>query len=384
MTAILSDAKLLAQLVSFDSTSSNSNLPIADFICDYVAGPGVAITRQFNDDKTKTNLIIQRGPTSKDNPRSGLILSGHMDVVPANEPAWLSDPFKLCETQDAYVGRGACDMKGFDAIAINTFRRANDWSLTKPLVLILTFDEELGTLGAQHFVANWDAPNGLPSQAVIGEPTSLRVVRMHKGHLKMRITLHGRGGHSAYPHLGTSAIEPAAKVVAALTTLREELADQRTATSPFFPDVPFATLNVGLIEGGTAINVIPEACVIQLGVRPLPGSDSENIIERVKSVVHEAVHSDTCTIEVINVSPPLLTEESEFYHSLCKIVSQQETAAVSYASDAGPFQSLDIQCLLFGPGTIEVAHKPNESIPKAEFVKGAALVERMVRMCCCH
>ena len=204
---LLTDAELLAKLVAFDSTSSNSNLPIADFIRDYLDTPGVEIADNPNENGSKVNLLIRVGSPDHDDERSGLLLSGHMDVVPALEPDWQSDPFTLTETSDAYIGRGACDMKGFLAVAINAARRAVERRLRRPLVLLLTYDEELGTLGAQRFVETWDNASALPRNTVIGEPTSLRVVRMHKGHLVMRLTCHGRSAHSGYPQLGINAIE---------------------------------------------------------------------------------------------------------------------------------------------------------------------------------
>lgn len=149
---LLTDAELLAKLVAFDSTSAHSNLPIADFIRDYLDTPGIEIAAHPNENGSKVNLLIRVGSHDHHDERSGLLLSGHMDVVPALEPDWRSDPFTLTQTDDAYVGRGACDMKGFLAVAINAARRAVERRLRRPLVLLLTYDEELGTLGAQRFV----------------------------------------------------------------------------------------------------------------------------------------------------------------------------------------------------------------------------------------
>lgn len=221
MTALLSDAELLRRLVGYDSTSRNSNLPIADFIADYLDRPGVRIARNLSPDGDKANLVIRLGPADADPTRRGLVLSGHMDVVPADEDGWESEPFTLTAREDRYVGRGACDMKGFLALAMNRTRALDPARLARPLALVFTYDEELGTLGARHFVETWDAQT-LPRDAVIGEPTSLAVVRMHKGYLKLRVAFTGRAAHSGYPHLGQNAIEPAGRAIVALASLRRE------------------------------------------------------------------------------------------------------------------------------------------------------------------
>jgi len=195
--AVLSDADLLARLVAFDTTSRNSNLPLADFLCDYLDRPGVRIERQPSPDGTKTNVVAWLGPEpgGPEGERPGLVLSGHMDVVPAEEEGWQSDPFTLADAGDRWVARGACDMKGFLAIAANAAVGAGP-ALRAPLALVFTYDEEVGTLGARHLLESYAAGRLLPRSAIIGEPTSLRVARAHKGHLKMRITLHGRSAHS--------------------------------------------------------------------------------------------------------------------------------------------------------------------------------------------
>ena len=386
MAALLTDVQLLDKLIAFDSTSSNSNLPIADFICDYLNLPGVEVVRNENDDGTKVNLIIRIAPKRNDQAeRRGLILSGHTDVVPANEPQWQSDPFSLTESEDAYIGRGVCDMKGFDALAINTARRALAWPLTRPLVLIFTFDEEIGTLGARHLAKTWSRPFELPRQALIGEPTSLRVVRMHKGYVMMRVRVAGQSAHSGYPDLGVNAIEPAGRVITALADLSRQLRGERTETSQYFPETPFPALNVATVSGGSALNVVPDRCEIGLSARILPGMTSASLIARIRETIDALPHLGDHSFEVLGESPPLLTDETaEIYVKLCQLVSQTLTYGVSFATDAGPFQQMGIQCVLFGPGTIEAAHKPNESLPKHEFARAGTILERAVKHFCCE
>ncbi|MFQ5414373.1 MAG: acetylornithine deacetylase [Phycisphaerae bacterium] len=377
----LSNEDLLARLVAFDTVSDRSNVPMVDFVCDYLDLPGVETCRCDGPGPGKVNLVVRVGPGAAD--RAGLILSGHMDVVPADEPAWKSDPFTLTDCGDAYVARGACDMKGFVAIAVNAARTAAARGLVHPLVLILTCDEELGTLGAQHLAATWDRRFPLPKSALIGEPTSLRVVRMHKGHMTVRITLSGRAAHSGYPSQGRSAVEPAARVIAALARLRGALEGEGGPHAALFPETPFPALCVARVRGGTAINIIPDRCVIDVGVRAMPGMASGPLFARIEDAVHAVRDVGEVAVELVNDSPPLLTDETTPIHrTLCAIVAQTQSFGVSYASDAGPLQALDIDCALCGPGTIEVAHKPNESLPKREFRAAADIVDRAVHGFC--
>jgi acetylornithine deacetylase len=382
MPALLSDAELLARLVGFDSTSRNSNLPIADFLCEYLDRPDVRIARNLSADGMKTNVIAWLGPEPEGD-RRGLVLSGHMDVVPAEEEGWRHDPFHLADEGDRWVGRGSCDMKGFLALAANLMAEADPRSWRSPLALVFTYDEEVGTLGAKRLTETFPAAERLPRSAVIGEPTSLRVARTHKGHTKLRVTLHGVSAHSGYPHLGVNAIEPAGRVIVALTGLRHALEAERAPNRELFPEVPYVPLNVGTIHGGSAINVVPDRCVVEVGFRPLPGITSQELIERVSRAAREAAKPFEPAIELLSDSPPLLLDEaSPIHRHLCGLVGQDAGSSVSFATDAGWLQTLGMDCAIFGPGSIEVAHKPNESLPKNEFAAARGLLERTIGRFC--
>ena len=383
--AVLSDAALLARLVAFDSTSRNSNLPIADFLCGYLDRPGIRVRRNLSAGGDKVNLIFEAGPAAdpEREGRPGLVLCGHMDVVPAEEQEWESDPFTLADRGDRWVGRGACDMKGFLALAANLALAASRRRLAHPLALLFTYDEEVGTLGARRLVDSCPEARTLPASVVIGEPTGLRVVRAHKGHLTMRITLHGRSAHSGYPHLGSNAIEPAGEVIAALARLRRELAAEGAPHAELFPEVPFVPLNVGRVQGGAAINVVPDRCTVELGLRALPGVDSRRLAERVEQAARAAAAPFVPDVEVLADSPPLLVaEEAPLLRRLCSLVGQREAATVSFATDAGWLQRLGMECVLFGPGSIDAAHRPNEHLPKADLAAARAVLERAVESCC--
>jgi acetylornithine deacetylase len=378
---LLSDAGLLGRLIAFDTTSHNSNLPLVDFLCDYLDRPGVRIGRNPSADGSKANVVVRIGPEPEGD-RRGLVLSGHMDVVPAGEEGWRSDPFTLADEGDRWVARGACDMKGFLALAANLAAEARPERLRAPLVLLFTYDEEVGTLGAKRFTETWGQADALPRSAIIGEPTSLRVARAHKGHFKMRITFHGTPAHSGYPHLGVNAIEPAGRVIVALERLRRELEAEAAPNRELFPEVPFVPLNVGTVHGGSAINVVPDRCAVELGVRPLPGIDSEELVERVVRRVREAAALEP-EIELLSDSPPMLLDEAAPLHRhLCALTGQSAGASVSFATDAGWLQRLGMDCAIFGPGSIEVAHKPNEYVPKSDLAVARGYLERTLQRFC--
>ncbi|HEX9941812.1 MAG TPA: acetylornithine deacetylase [Thermoanaerobaculia bacterium] len=378
----LSDAELLARLVAFDTTSWNSNLPLADFLCEYLDRPGVRIARNPSADGRKANVIAWIGPEPEGD-RRGLALSGHMDVVPAEEEGWRSPPFTLTDEGDRWIGRGACDMKGFLALAANLAAEARPERWRAPLALVFTYDEEVGTLGAKRLAESFPEAATLPRSAIIGEPTSLRVARAHKGHLKMRATLHGVPAHSGYPHLGVNAVEPAGRVIVALTRVRRELEAETPPNRELFPEVPYVPLNVATIHGGSAINVVPDRCAVELGVRPLPGIASEELIARVSHAVREAASPFEPEIELLSDSPPMLLDENAPIHRhLCGLVGQSAAMSVSFATDAGWLQRLGMDCAIFGPGSIEVAHKPNEHLPKDELAAARGLLERTIRHFC--
>jgi acetylornithine deacetylase len=378
--SLLSDRDLLARLVSFDTTSSLSNLPMLDFVAGYLDRPGVRITRNPSADGTKANLVVAAGP---ERDPKGVMLSGHMDVVPAREPEWRSDPFRLVEDDGRLVARGAADMKGFLALAANRMAAADTGRLRHPLALLFTYDEEAGTLGARRFTETWGDSGGLPRSVIIGEPTSLQVVRLHKGMLRLRLTFEGEAAHSGYPHLGRSAIEPAGRAIVALTALRRAMDKERPANGEYFPEVPFAALNIGTISGGSAVNVIPGHCELHLSVRLLPGMGAEEMVERIRGRVASAVRKAPFSLEYLGESPAMmLAESAEINRELSAEVGQTATRSVMFATDAGWLQRAGFECLLFGPGSIEVAHRPNEFLPADELRAAGEILDRMIARRC--
>ncbi|MBA3892261.1 MAG: acetylornithine deacetylase [Gemmatimonadales bacterium] len=378
---LLSDSALLERLAAFDTTSRLSNIPFVDFVSDYLDRPGIRLERMRSPDGTKANLIARAGADRDDG--EGLTLSGHMDVVPADEPDWGSPPFTLTRLGETYVARGAADMKGFLALAINRLAGLEPARLRRPLALLLTYDEEIGTLGARRFAEGDSSARRLPRDVIVGEPTSLRVVRLHKGMIRLQLTFHGRAAHSGYPHLGRNAIEPAARAIDALAGLRARMEAERPPHGEHFPEVPYAALNVGVVTGGSAVNVIPDRCTIQVGIRLLPGMKAEAMTERVREVVAGAVPGESFELASLGESPAMMLDESAVLHrELCGLVGQRGTESVAFATDAGWLQTVGLRCAIFGPGSIEVAHRPNEFIPIAEFLRGGELLDDIVRRRC--
>jgi acetylornithine deacetylase len=378
---MLSDRDLLARLVAFDTTSHLSNLPMIDFLADYLDRPGVRITRVPSSAGDKANLLVIGGPERPDG--RGLMLSGHMDVVPAGEAEWRSDPFTLTEDGETLVARGAADMKGFLALATNCFASLDSRTLRAPLALLFTYDEETGTHGARRFSETWTDRDALPNSVIIGEPTSLQVVRAHKGMLRLGLEFEGQAAHSGYPHLGRSAIEPAARAILALAELQREMEGERPEHAAQFPDVPFAAVNVGTVHGGSAANVIPDRCEMDLGIRLLPGMAPEDMVERIRRTVTEAAGGAAFTLEYGSESPAMiLGEDAEIYRQLTDVLGQRGSRSVMFATDAGWLQRMGLQCVLFGPGSIEVAHRPNEFIPIAELTRAREVVDRIIGQRC--
>jgi acetylornithine deacetylase len=379
--ARMDDEALLERLVAFDTTSHFSNLPLLEFVSDYLDRPGVTVRRLPSPDGTKANLVVTAGPESRDG--GGLTLSGHMDVVPAEEPDWRSDPFRLTRVGDTWVGRGAADMKSFLALAVNRVAAMDPQRLRRPLALLLTYDEEVGTVGARRFAETADPSVALPRDVIIGEPTSLRAVRLHKGMLRLELVFRGRAGHSGYPHLGRNAIEPAARAIAALAELRVTMEGERPAHGEYFRDVPYAALNVGVVQGGSAANVIPDRCAVQLGIRLLPGMQADAVTERVRTTVAAALPEEAFELSHVSESPALNLEEgAALYQELSHIVGQRATESVAFATDAGWLQQAGYRCVIFGPGSIEVAHRANEFVPIGELERAGAILEDLIQRRC--
>ena len=268
--------ELIHKLVAFDTTSALSNLPLIEFVSEYLDGLGV--TSEIISDTTgrKANLVATLGGESS---KGGVILSGHTDVVPVENQTWNTNPFEVVEKKGRLYGRGTADMKSFIGIVLAFVPEFLEKPLATPVRLALSYDEEVGCLGTPSLVESLSSKTSSPPTIVIvGEPTSMRVVTAHKGILAFRTTVTGIEAHSSAPDQGSNAIMHGAKLVGFLRGLAQDLRDSKAQDLDF--DTPFASINVGRIEGGNAVNIIPETCTIYWEYRPLPHTDENDIIEK--------------------------------------------------------------------------------------------------------
>ncbi len=360
----------LARLVGFPTVSDRSVDAMAAYLAERAEAAGFRVER-FETSPGKCNVVAAAGPPGTD----GLVLSGHMDVVPVEGQPWTSDPFSLTRRGDRLHGRGACDMKAFLAATCVAVDRIGAASLQREVVLAWTHDEEVGCLGSRA-LADQLAGRPLPGLALIGEPTSFRILRMHPGHAAARITVAGQAAHSSKPDLGRNAIRGAARVLDALERLADDW--RRDVRFADLLERPFVVMNVATIRGGSAINIVPDRCVVEVGFRPLPGMSPEALFEELRARVEEAVPGEA-TAELLRVTPAMLTPEgTELEALLRRHAADERLGAASFATDGGNLERLGMRTLVFGPGSIDVAHQADEYVPVDELHRAVDVVERVV------
>ena len=368
----------LARLIAFPTISDRPVTEIAAYMATRAEDRGWKV-EIFEDDEMegKANVVCSAGPLEA---AGGVVISGHMDVVPVEGQPWDSDPFQLREEDGRLIARGSADMKGFLACTLEAIDRINATDLTEPVVLIWTHDEEVGCLGSARLVKTLQAlDRPLPAEALIGEPTDFRILRMHNGHVGVRISTHGSSAHSSMPDLGASAIKAMARVLDMVESVETSLQKERRLEA--FLERPFVTLNAGEIRGGSAINLVPDFCEITLGYRPLPGDDPLAVARLLEERLGNLVLGDcSAHLEVMRVTPALLSPEGLALQSqLLPHACDPQTGAAPFATDGGNLAALGIDSLIFGPGSIEVAHKANEFVETAALHKGVDVVESVLR-----
>ncbi len=379
----ITSTEILDKLVGFESVSRNSNLDIADYIARLAQTFGGRIERFPSPTGEKEALLLAFGP---DVP-GGIVLSGHMDVVPVTNQRWTCDPFRLRQAGGRLYGRGAVDMKGFLALALSSADALDLSRLSRPLYLAFSYDEEVTCAGVKPIVAHLKDHLPSPSCVIVGEPTEMRVVGAHKGAVDWRIQVKGKAAHSSLPHLGSNAIHAAARIVRLVDQIAEEFARSSAPGSELF-DVPFSTVSVGTINGGSAPNVIPASCEIHVEARPIQAGDDVYIIDRLNRLVkdevlpglRQAAYDADVTITEVDSIPPLLRHASSSAELLVKgLIGSDHVEAVSYATEAGFFQLAGFPTVVFGPGSIFQAHQPDEYISLSQFEAGEHFLGQLVR-----
>ena len=371
--------ELLARLVAFDTTSHKSNIAIQRFIEDYLAQHGVASTLIFTDDGEKANLFATIGPRDK----AGVALSGHTDVVPVTGQSWDTDPFQMVQKDGRLYGRGTADMKGFLACvlaAVPDFKRRD---LKTPIHIAFSYDEEIGCVGVRPMIAELGETLPRPRMVFVGEPTSMSVVDAHKGPVRWHITVSGRAAHSSMAPLGVNAIHYAGLVIEELMRIEAEL--KATTHNERF-DPPYATLQITEISGGTASNIVPITCRVGFEIRATPGLDIDAVEKRLVQYVNETclprMHAvapeASIDIQLSNRVPPFgIERDAEVVSLAMKLAGQNDTHAVSYATEAGLFQHAGAPSVVCGPGNIAQAHTANEWIAESELQKCMGFLTRL-------
>ncbi len=363
--ARFSSTEMLARLVAFDTTSRNSNLELIDWVADYARTHGVEPLLVHDADATRANLVLSIGPHTR---TGGVVLSGHSDVVPVDGQPWSSDPFQLVERDGRLYGRGAADMKGFLATALALMPELAAMPLRRPLHIVLTYDEETTCAGAQRLVPELDRLGFRPHAVIVGEPTGMRLVNAHKGHYTCRTHVVGREAHGSLTGAGVNAIEIAAKLALRLGELAAEAAGQGSPLDGVEP--PHTTVNIGTIHGGTQFNIIARECEMVWEMRPVPGFDARALIAALQDHATEllrdarriAPEADvTTTLEhAVDAFSP--QDDSPAQRLVTAITGSNRTHAVGYFTEAPFYQSLGMSTVVFGPGHIDQAHKPDEFI----------------------
>lgn len=356
---------ILADLVGFPTVSADTNLELIAYAAALLGECGAAITMTRDETGHKANLFATLGPDTD----GGIVLAGHSDVVPAPEEEWVSDPFELRTGDGRLYGRGACDMKGFIAAVLATAPRFAELDLKRPVHIALTYDEEVGCLGARQLVGELQRLGVRPAVAVIGEPTEMHIIEGHKGCYEYTTAFTGLEAHAAYPSAGVNAIEFAARYVTKLMRLSEDLIAQPARNNRFDP--PFTTIQVGRIEGGVARNVIPGHCRIEWEMRPVDPSDADHVKAELRRFEAEellpamrARHADAEIVtEVIGELEGLKpAEDNEAQRIVAELVGADEGKFAAFGTEAGVFSALGLSAIVCGPGSIDQAHKPNEYV----------------------
>ncbi|AMB43524.1 MULTISPECIES: acetylornithine deacetylase [Methylobacteriaceae] len=380
----LTPLELLERLVAFDTESSKSNLALIDFVAAYLDGWGVPHLRVPNAEGDKAALFATLGPMTD----GGVVLSGHTDVVPVTGQAWTSDPFRLRVADGRAYGRGAVDMKGFDALALAMVPAALEAGLTRPIHILLSYDEETTCLGVADTIARFGADLPRPGAVIVGEPTEMQVADAHKSVVTYNTAVHGHAAHSAKPGLGANAVMAAADLIAELNRIADAMVARGDASGRFDP--PNTTVHVGVIEGGTARNILPKLCTFLWEFRGLPDLDMAEIpalfAASCERVTRERLNrygefGRIATVEEVSVPGLAPDPGSEAERLALRLAGRNATITVPYATEAGRFQRAGIPTVVCGPGSIDQAHQPDEFITLDELARGEAFMRRLVAAC---
>lgn len=367
---------LFSRIIASNSVSSinpsldQGNRPVIDLLANTLEELGFSC-EVMDLGNNKANLIATLGSGP-----GGLVLSGHTDTVPCDEELWRSDPFQLVERDNRFYGLGVCDMKGFFALAIEAIKPFVGEKLSEPLIVLATADEESSMSGAKAI-----AEAGRPHArcAIIGEPTGMKPINMHKGIMVEKLSLQGRSGHSSDPSLGLNAMETMTRVLAKLMALKQQLQAQK---HPGFA-IDYPTLNLGCINGGDNANRICGHCELAFEIRPVPGMSLDQLQEDLENLIGEAADADGIKwqLEKLHV-PAFENSENSAIVEICGKLTGHQPESVAFATEAPYLQQLGMDVVILGPGDIEQAHQPDEFLALDRVQPGINLIAQLIRHCC--
>jgi len=372
---------ILERLVAFDTTSRLSNLELIAWVETYLDGHGVPHRRVSNLEGTKANLMATIGPDVE----GGVVLSGHTDVVPVDGQPWSTDPFTLVERDGRLYGRGTCDMKGFLALALAAVPELVAARPSRPIHLAFSYDEEIGCLGARSLIAAIGASLPRPALVLVGEPTSMDAVNGHKGIATFRVTVSGREAHSSQTQQGVSAIMEAVTLMASLSALAQRLERDADPASPFTPK--HATLTIGMVDGGTAGNILARRCNFLFDLRCPPGLDPEAVLapffadaQALDAALKLRAPEAGVAVERRSSTPALSPEPNGAAEAFARRLAGDNgpARAVAFAAEAGQFQEAGFSTVICGPGSIEQAHQPDEYVDVSQMERGALFMRRLI------
>ena len=365
----MNSIQILEKLISFDTVSSNSNLELLSFCEKILKDAGAKITLIINKEGTKGNLFATIGPSDK----PGIILSGHTDVVPVKEQTWATNPFKLTEKNKKLYGRGTADMKSFIACALHTAIKGSLMTLTTPLHFAFSYDEEIGCVGVRSLIDMLKTAPFNPLFCIIGEPTSMQVAAGHKGKVNASVKIKGKEAHSALASNGLNSIYLATNLINEIQNTQSNIINNYQHDEDY--EVPYTTLQVGKIEGGVAVNIVPSSSSFLFEIRNLFDDDPELILQKLKNKANDLVKShinkfpDTqIEIKTINQYPSLNTSKNAGVINFVKsLTGNNSVGKVSFGTEGGIFsKELNLETAICGPGSMEQGHKPDEYIEKSQ------------------
>ncbi len=376
----LTTTEMLAKLVSFDTTSRNSNLALIDFVRSYLDAHGVPYRVSADPSGQKANIHAIVGPLTA----GGVALSGHVDTVPVDGQAWSADPFTLREQDGRLYARGSCDMKGFVASCLAAVPDFQTSGLVRPLHLFISYDEEVGCGGAKRLIQDL-ADSGLkPDLCVVGEPSGMKPILAHKGKLNLLVNVKGQPGHSSEPDKGVNAIYAAAAAIGWVQQEARRFAEQGPFEDGFDP--PHTTIHVGTMQGGSILNIIPEHASFAMEWRPIPGDNPYREVERLKKYVAETLEpamkavNPACGFSYeITLEMPGMALPAD--HRLTSVVQQltgsNSAGKVAYGTEGGFYQNAGIPTIICGPGHIAQAHQPDEFVARSELDSCDSFIRRL-------